>query len=97
MRIYTKGTLRDFWKLHPEAQYPLEVWYKKATKGDWKIPSDITDAYPNARIIANNRVIFNIKGNKYRLVVEIHYNKQKVYIRFVGTHSEYDKIDATTI
>ena len=97
MRVYSKGTLRDYWESHPSAYRSLKAWYDDAVEANWKTPSDIKAVYGNASIIANNRVVFNIKGNDYRLVVRIHYNTQEVFVRFVGTHSEYDKIDATTI
>ena len=97
MRIFIKKRLQAFWEMHPGAKSSLDAWYRDATKADWKTPSDIKAVYGNASILPNNRVVFNIKGNDYRLVVKIHYNQQRVYIRFIGTHSEYDKIDSTTI
>jgi len=75
----------------------LQAWYADAKQADWKGPADIKNYYRNASFLSNNRIVFNIKGNKYRLVVAINYNISIVYIRFVGTHQEYDKIDAATI
>lgn len=97
MRIISRKALREFWEIHPDAQQPLQAWYADVKRADWKSPTNIKNIYRNASIVANNRVVFNIKGNKYRLVVAIRYEYRLVYIRFVGTHQEYDKIDVTTI
>jgi len=97
MRIISRKRLREFWERHSDAQQPLQAWYADVKQADWQTPADIKKVYRNASIAANNRVIFNIKGNKYRLVVVVQYRYGIVYIRFVGTHQEYDKIDATTI
>lgn len=97
MRIIKPATLKDFWEKHPNAEKPLKSWLEMAKLAEWKQPADIKSDYSSASIIAHNRVIFNIKGNNYRLVVKFHYNTQIGYIRFVGTHREYDKIDAEEI
>ena len=97
MRIIAKKTLKEFWEKHPDAQQPLQAWYNDTKQALWKRPSDIKDVYRNASILQNNRVVFNLKGNTYRLVVVIHYDYGIVYIRFIGHHNEYNKIDATTI
>ena len=97
MRIISRKRLREFWEKHTDAQQALQAWYADVKQADWQTPADIKNVYRNASIVANNRAIFNIKGNKYRLVVVIQYQYGIVYIRFVGTHQEYDKIDATTI
>ena len=97
MRIISRKKLREFWEHHSDARPSLEAWFADVKQADWKTPNDIKTVYRNASIIANNRVIFNIKGNKYRLVVVVQYTYKLVYIRFVGTHEEYDEIDATTI
>jgi mRNA interferase HigB len=97
MRIISRKTLRDYWEKHPKAKIPLQTWYADAKQAHWKSPSDIKKVYRNASIVSNNRVVFNIKGNDYRLVVAINYNFSVIYIRFVGTHKEYDDIDVTTI
>ena len=94
MRIIAKSTLREFWEKHNDAEVPLKTWHKIVEKQNWKNTHDIKQMYGDASIIGSNRVVFNIKGNHYRLVVQIHYNTQVVYIRFVGTHKEYEKIDA---
>lgn len=97
MRIIAKKTLREFWKIHPDAEQPLKAWHSRVKSKKWKTSSDIKQDYGNASFVGNNRVIFNIKGNTYRLIAIINYDFGIIYIRFVGTHSEYDKIDATTI
>jgi len=97
MRIISRKLLREFWQRHPDAQQPLQSWYADVKHADWQTPADIKDVYRNASFVANNRVIFNIKGNKYRLIIVVQYHYGIVYIRFVGTHQEYDKIDAATI
>ena len=97
MHIISRKALREFWKRHPDARQALQAWYADAKRATWKTPVDIKNVYRNASTIANNRVVFNIKGNRYRLVVAINYEHGIVYIRFVGTHQEYARIDAATI
>ena len=97
LRVIAQRTLREFWEKHSDAEQPLKSWYAEATTSSWRQPADIKARYPSADILPGNRVVFNIKGNHYRLIVKIHYNRAIVYIRFVGTHADYDKIDATTI
>lgn len=97
MRVIAIRALREFWTEHAEAEQPLRAWYKEAKRAEWKQPRDIISQYGNARTIGKDRAIFNIKGNDYRLVIAIRYDKGLVYIRFIGTHAEYDKIDALTV
>ncbi len=97
MRIIALGTLRDFWKKHPQAEIPLRSWYALASRADWRRPSGIKADYASASFMAGNRVVFNIKGNDYRLVVAVHYDRGMMYVRFVGKHREYDRIDAVDI
>ena len=97
MRIISRRTLREFWEQHSDARQPLQAWYADAKRAVWKMPADIKKVYRNASFIANNRIVFNIKGNRYRLVVAIQYEYGIIYIRFIGTHQEYDRIDAATI
>ena len=97
MRIITRQRLASFWEENHDAEQPLRAWLAEARHAQWRTPADIKRTYRSATIIANNRVVFNIAGNKYRLVVKIHYNRGVVYIRFIDTHAEYDKIDAETI
>lgn len=93
MRIIARRTLREFWELHPDAEQPLKAWFAEASGATWETPQAIKDQYRHASFVADNRVIFNIGGNKYRLVVHVNYDFGIVYIKFVGTHGEYDKID----
>lgn len=97
MRIIALGRLRDFWQKHPQAERPLRNWYAEAKHANWQSPADIKAAHRNASFLPNNRVIFNIKGNDYRLVLAVHYNRGRMFIRFVGTHREYERIDPATI
>ncbi|MEX2580126.1 MAG: type II toxin-antitoxin system HigB family toxin [Verrucomicrobiales bacterium] len=97
MRIISRGTLRDFWKSHADAEPALRAWFHEAANAEWSTPGDIKQAFPSADVLPGNRIVFNIKGNTYRLVVKLHYNTGILFIRFVGTHAEYDKIDAATI
>ena len=97
MRVIARRTLRDFHDQHADSKAALEAWYHEAAAAIWKAPQEIKTRYPSADILPGNRVVFNIKGNTYRLIVKIHYNTGIVFIRFIGTHAEYDKIDATGI
>lgn len=97
MRVIAKKTLRDFWEKYPDSQEPLENWYYEAIKADWSSPQQIKEKFRNVSIVSDNRVIFNIKGNDYRLIVKINYPHRLIYIRFVGTHKQYDTVEATQI
>lgn len=96
-RIIAKRVLREFWKKHADAEQYLKTWYETAKTSNWRTPNDVKQSYRNASILTGSRVVFNVKGNAYRLVVKFNYERQWAFIRFVGTHSEYDKIDANTI
>jgi len=100
MRIIAKRTLRSFWEDHPrgdEAKVPLQVWHSVVAVADWTSPSEVKQTFGDASILKGGRVVFNIAGNKFRLVTLINYPYRVVYIRFVGTHGEYDRIDAETV
>src|SRR5437879_937426 len=97
MRIIAKKTLKDFWANEPAAQAALEAWHAEAKNAEWSSPADVKANYGTASILKDGRVVFNICGNKYRLVVWINYEFFTIYVRFVGTHKEYDEIDAQTI
>ena len=97
MRIISKATLVKFWTRHPASKQALQTWFEDASHAQWKNPQDIKLRYASASFVAANRVVFNIKGNDYRLVVAVAYRFAALYIKFVGTHKEYDAIDATTI
>ncbi|MTI29361.1 type II toxin-antitoxin system HigB family toxin [Cytophagales bacterium RKSG123] len=95
--MISKKTLREFWEKHADCEQQLKVWYETAKQSDWKNPNDVKQTYADASIIANNRVVFNIRGGNYRLIVAFNYPLSIAFIRYIGTHSDYDKIDATTI
>ncbi|MBS3756940.1 MAG: type II toxin-antitoxin system HigB family toxin [Desulfobacterales bacterium] len=99
MRIIKKKTLIEFYDLkgHQDAKAPLEAWYYEAKNARWETPADIKAHFASASILKNNRVVFNIGGNKYRLVVKINYSAEIVFIRFIGTHEEYDRINAEEV
>lgn len=97
MGVIAKKILRDFWTKHSECEQQLKVWYKEVEDATWKNSNDIKRKYPSVSILEDNRVVFNIKGNKYRLIVRINYHYQMVWIRFIGTHAQYDKTDVTKI
>lgn len=97
MRVIARKVLVDFARRHPDAKGHLESWWLLLKKADWAAPQDVKNALPKASIVANNRVVFDICGGSYRLIVKFNYPYRIGYIRFIGTHSEYDKIDVTTI
>lgn len=97
MRVFAKKILREFWEKHSDAEQQLKTWYKEASKANWKTPTDIKSEYAKASILKSGRVVFDICGSKYRLIVEINYIRQWSFIRFIGTHNQYDKIDAEKI
>lgn len=96
MRIIAKKTLNSFGDHHPDAREALRAWHADVRKACWKSPTDIKRVYANASIVGNNRAVFNIRGNQYRLVVAINWRAGIVFIRFIGTHAAYDRIDAAT-
>ena len=96
-RIVAKRTIREFWEKHSDSKAYLKTWYQTVKAAEWKTPNDIKKFYATISILKNSRVVFNIKGNDYRLVAKINYDRQWLFIRFVGTHEEYDKIDTNTI
>ena len=97
MRIIARRTLREYWEKYPSAEQALKSWFREASAADWNAPQDVKRRYRHASIVGGNRVIFNIGGNKYRLIVQINYSFKIVYVRFVGTHAAYDKVNAETI
>jgi mRNA interferase HigB len=97
VRIISRKTIVDFYNRQKETRDQLETWYHEVKKAEWNKPQDVKALYGSASIIGKNRVVFNIKGNKYRLITEINYQMKIVYIRFIGTHKEYDKINAEEI
>lgn len=97
MHIISRKTLSDYWAKVPETEQALKSWFAEAEKAQWENPAEIKEKYRSASILKNNRVVFNICGNKYRLIVRINYGSKTVFIRFVGTHAEYDKINAEEV
>ena len=97
MRVIAKAPLREFWTVHADAEDALKAWLLDAQKAEWNSPNDITGGYANTSILGDSRVCFNIRGNRYRLIVKVLYAAQVVYVKFIGTHAEYDKVDAEKV
>jgi mRNA interferase HigB len=97
MRVIAISLLREFWVKHPDSEQPLKAWYSEAQSASWHNPHEIKNQYRTASILRDGRVVFNISGNKYRLVVAVLYQSQVVLIKFIGDHATYDKIDANTV
>jgi mRNA interferase HigB len=97
MRIISKKTLIEFWEKVPTAKSELQAWHAEAKAAEWDTPADVKAKYRNASILKGGRVVFNICGNKYRLVVWVNYKFHTIYVRFIGSHKEYDAIDAQSI
>lgn len=97
MRIVARRTLREFWEQHADAEQPLRAWYHDVLHADWKSPTDVKRVYASASIVGANRLVFNIGGNKYRIVVAVNYKYRMCYVRFIGTHKAYDRIDVATV
>lgn len=97
MRVIAKSTLKSFWETHSDSEQQLKSWFREVSLARWKDFNELKRDYPSASIIGNNRLVFNIKGNSYRLIVKINFDYQIVWIRFIGTHADYDKINAKDI
>jgi mRNA interferase HigB len=97
MRVIARRVLREFWKVHPDAEVPLRAWFAEASAANWRGPVEIRRRYRHASFLADNRVVFNIGGNKYRLVAHLNHEIGVVYAKFVGTHAAYDRIDPETV
>ena len=97
MRILTYKRLREFWEHHPDAKQPLLAWHSEAENAHWDTPAAVKSRYPSASVLGDSRVVFNVKGNDYRLIVSINYPYRSVYIRFLGTHAEYDRVKAEEV
>ena len=97
MRLIAVFTLRAFWERYPDAEQPLKAWHDEARRATWASPHDIRSCYASASFIGSSRVVFNIKGNSHRLIVDVTYQRQMIYIKFIGTHAEYDRIDVATV
>lgn len=96
-RIIAKIKPKKYWEKHADSEQYLKTWYDTAKAANWSSSNDVKQSYINASILKNGRIVFNIKGNSYRLIVKFNYEKQWAFIRFIGTHAEYDKIDANLI
>lgn len=96
-RIFAKSTFREFWEKFPDSEQYLKTWYDTAMNSNWESPADVKRTYANASILKESRIVFNIKCNSYRLVTKFNFEKQWIFIRFIGSHNEYDKIDENTI
>lgn len=94
MRVLSKKTLRDFWERHPDSEQPLKAWNQEVTDAEWAAPVQLKERYPRASILADNRVVFDIGRNKYRLMVWVRYRLAMVYVKWIGTDAEYNHVDA---
>lgn len=97
MHIISKKAIVEFWLQHADAEGPLKAWYDHVKRAHWQTPADIQKDYGADVILPDNRAVFNIKGNRYRLVIRVNYAAQSIYIRFIGTHAEYDRVGVTKI
>jgi len=97
MRVIAKKILREFWGKYTDSEQQLKSWYSETSKANWKSPNELKAEYTKVSILKSGRAVFNICGNKYRLIVDINYERQWMFIRFIGTHDEYDKVDADKI
>ena len=97
MRIFTEKSINEYAKAHPQSKTALQDWVKKVRRADWTCLADIKETFNSVDYVGNQRYVFNIKGSDYRLVVVIQFRPKFIYIRFIGTHKEYDRIDCSTI
>ncbi len=93
MRIFTKGTLRDFWTKHPDAEASLKTWYTVNEEREFNSPNEVISLFKGADTAGNGRIVFNICHNKYRLIAKYEYSKRLIFVRFLGTHKAYDAIE----
>jgi len=97
MRVLSKKCLREFWAKHPDAEQPLKAWWAEAKDAAWRDPTEVKRRYPSASVIGDRRLVFNLGGGKYRLVVKVNYPYGQVFVRFIGTHAEYDRVDVESV
>lgn len=97
MRVISRKTLREFWAKHADSEEQLKAWYQETEKASWKSINELKVDYPSASILKNNKIVFNIKGNNYRLIVKFNFDYQISWILFIGTHAEYDKINTNDL
>jgi mRNA interferase HigB len=97
MRIFSRNTLKAYWEANPRSEQAIKAWFAEAEAAEWSSPVDVKAKHGSASILKEGRVVFNICGNEFRLIVRINYEFQAIYVRFIGTHAEYDEVDAQTI
>ena len=97
MRVLFKSRLLKFWQKHPDARGALQAWLSEVERAQWQMPGQVTERYPSASAVPGNRIVFRIRGNRYRMVAAIDYQRKELYILFLGTHAEYNRIDATEV
>lgn len=97
MRIFSFSTIQSFWSVHPDAKEPLTYWFEVAEGATWNNSMEVKTTFRSADILSADRVVFDIKGNDYRLIASINYTYKALYIKWIGTHKEYDRIDALTV
>lgn len=98
MQAIALRTLRQFWRRHPQAEGPLRAWYAVVSRAEWSGPTDVKRQFgTTVDFVGDNRIVFDIAGNKYRLIVHVAYSFGRVLVKFVGTHAEYDRVDAETV
>jgi len=97
VRVISVSMLRRFWQTHADAEQSLKAWYAEVSSAVWTRPADIKAVFGSVSLLGNRRVVFNIKGNRYRLVVAVAYRQQIVFVKFVGTHAQYDQVDVETV
>ena len=98
MQIIARRTLREFWAVHAQAEQPLRDWYTAVAKVEWRGPADVKAQFgATVDFVSDNRLIFDIAGNRYRLVAHVAYRFKRVLVKFIGTHGQYDRIDASTV
>lgn len=97
MRVISKRTLREFWQKHNDCKQQLKYWFRETEKANWKNMNELKKDFSSASILKDNKICFDIKGNNYRLITKLNFEYQICYIRFIGTHADYDKIDANNV
>lgn len=97
MRVFAKKILGEFWEKHPDCEQQLKAWFQEASQAEWQNNNVLKSKYPLASLLADYKIVFNIKGNHYRLIMKMNYDYQMIRIRFIGTFAAYDKIDANKI
>ena len=97
MQVIARRVLREFWEEHPNAGQPLKAWFHEVAHASWSNTADLKRRFPSASVITRDRIVFNICGNNFRLIARINFVSQTLFIRFIGTHQEYDRVDPETV